>query len=401
MMLIYSILLLNVIFLFLTQKRSWEIYRNICKCLFVLISSYALYHSTSVEYVVLFLVSVVLILFLDRESATDILLMPILSLNTYLLISHVHHSAFISFVLYIIGILSLSSMFENKGQAISIFKFKSIDLCVYSIVYLFIYFLGYNATPQLIGRENEYLLYICLMLFSIVLTRSIEGVIFSAYKEDPQGPLYKKYIFKIYLLFALFVLPEQLKILKTCFLFLNADFQDIFVVSIILYFTLSLLREYIREDNNFTIFINIRLVVMNIILLTFFIKGDKFIIQLSYMAIPFVLIHLPCFENKKENRPIPVLKDKLLNYTLAIVLMGLGPSMIFKIKTDTLLFLLNRNIYLFYLFTLSMTLVVVKFLIFFIKNKGHLVQIKNPFYYIVFSCILCIYLFSSYIPDKM
>ncbi len=401
----YPILLLNIIAILLNRKNNLKSLFNICKVLFVSATIYILYTllpfplALSSNYIIPFSISIIFLLFLDNERKTDALLMSVVSINIYLLIENIYYSEFIAFMIYIAIILLLSSRFEKKEKIIGVLKKNILNVIFYTLGHFFIYFSKIEHHSKFFYSDNMYIVYTSLTLFIIVLMRSMEGSVFHPYNEYLDKAINKKYIFKIYLLFALFILPQHLLMLRPLFFLLNLDLQNLFLTTIIIVFILSLFREYLRKESNFTLLINIKLFVMSVILLTFLTKENAVTGNLYYMVLPFVFIHFPCFVEKDN---VLNVKTSILNYIFVVCVLGFGPSIVFAVKTYSLVLLLNHhNIYLFFLFVFSTTLGTIKFLTLFIKNRECLIQIKNPFYYIIFLFILCVYFFSAYIPDKM
>ena len=412
----YLILLVNIIAILLNKKDSPKSLCNVCKALFLFVIAYIairsipwistvflgpieapflffsqlLEHQRIFSVAIFYSISIIFLLFLDSERKTDILMMSVVSINIYLLIEKIYHREFISFMIYIITILVLSSKYEKKEKLIDILKKNILNVSFYTLGNFFIYFSKNES-------GNMYIVYMALVLLVVTLIRSMNGLAFHPYKEYLDEVPNKKYLFKIYLLFALFIFPQHLIMFRSIFSLLNSDLKNLFLITIVIAFMLSLLREYIRRESNFTIFINVKLFVMHIILLTFLTKEHS-INNLVHGFVPLVILHLPTFTRKKG---IPNVATGILNYSFVICVLGLVPSIIFAVKTYSLVFLLNHNIYLFFLFAMAASLATIKFLIFFVKNKEFLIQIKNPFYYVIFLFILYVYSFLIQIPDKM
>ena len=401
---IYLALFFNTVFILVNgrrlQNRLTKTLSTLLKVLFFFTLSYILYRVSlsdgktmlsSVVYLAFIFFSLPFVLFIGRKWKVDALMMSSLIMGIYFLFQNKYHGEFVSFLLYMLVNLVLMKKVEAKNLKVII-----VNISFYVLAWIFLYVSNYDFQQYLPGSIDMEILFLAFFFFNVVLSQCMGISPFYSHRDDYISVVDKKSIFKIDIIFFLIVFPIHLIMLERIFSILDAEYQDFFIITLVIMFFVSLIREYMKKEDDLTIFVNVKLVMMNIMLLTYLSRDREILETLCYVMIPFVLVHFP-FLTKENHQQ----KNNMLNYLFAFFVLGLGPSTIFKIKTYVLLLLFQYNKYLCFFFIFSTILVVIKFLIFFIKNQKYLVYIKNPVYYFVFLVVLCICLFSGHIPDKI
>ena len=402
---LYSALLLNIFFLWVatTEKITEPIKRRVvifCKIAFAATLYAALYEAFTMGienipsaglYIIFMVPSILVLLFLDGSNKIDVLIMPTILLNIYLLLQNRFNSEFLSFMSYMAVNLVLI-IGDDRKKGTQMLKSILTNISFYTLAWMIFYVLGQNDGIH-IGAT-----FISLGLFVVILLQCVGASPFCNYYDELYLKTEGKLMFKMGLLFVLFVMPIHLMMLKPVFSLLDDHLQNIFLALLVVFISASLWREYVRGSDELTAMVNIKLFIISIFLLVFLTEEYEFFQEFYYMSVPFVLVHMPIHTKKEE---IFCTKDRVLNYIFLFLVLGFSPSVVFKVKSYALLILFYQNPYLCFLFVLSATLVVINFLIFFIRNDQRLIYIKNPLYFAFFLAIICVYLFSVHIPDKI
>ena len=396
---IYLGLFISILFALFSSKHHSHRFVTIllaaCKFLFISTMVYVIFKENSLprEYSFFLIASIPLILILNNEWKSSALLMSVLLVNIFLLLYNENHNEFIMFMVYMLTGLVLTS-----PSRADVLRSLLINTSFYVMAWIFLYVSGHGQPNEEISME---ILFLALIFFTVILVQCVGISLFPNHRDE----LYLKKDksgFNSDILFTLFVLPVHLAMLRPIFFSLSEKFREMFLAVILFFFFVYLFQEYIkREKGNLMAVVNIKIIVIHVILSVYLAGPYEYEEILYYVAIPFVFIHFP-FAGRTGTEAIPPHnKTSILNYLFAFIAIGIGPSFIFKTKTYALLLLFRYNSYICLIFILLTTLVIIKFLIFFIKNRPPLIFHKKPLKALLFSVILFAYFFSGHIPDKM
>ena len=379
MMEMYGAVLSNIVFILVGTFWKNIYLKNICKAVFVVMISSMLFPIDEYHLILIPLVAVFVLSSSDGWEA-DALMMSIILIHIYLLLKDIHYGEFISFMSYIIA---TSAILSKESKKI----YDSLRPIFINISFYVLASMAYHLS------STTEMVFLSLVFFNMVLIQCIGISPFHSYRDNLSLIKNKLSLFKIDMTFVLFVFPIHLKMFNSLFSLVGQTFQDIFLSILFVLFFLSLYREYTKKESDFDLMANVKIVIISIMLINYLGSADFY-----YMAVPFLLVHYPLLKEKKE---FSNLKNTILNYLFFFLVLGLGPSAIFKVKTHTLLLIFHYNKYFFFFFILSTALVIIRFMMVFVGNTNRRIFIKNPLYFTAFFVIICVYLFSGYIPDKI
>lgn len=337
--------------------------------------------------------SVLLVLFLDDGPKTDMLLMPAVLVQVHLMDgAEGAPGEAVSFVVHSLAALALASAGGGPRPA---WVPRSI------LGGLSFYVLGW-ALPLASAPGDEGAAFLSLSLLSAVLLQGVGVSPFPSHRDALLPAAGRRAAFKMDVLFVLFVLPAHLARTRSLYLLLGPDLRALFLAFLVALLVLSFIRECAGRSDDLAATVNIKLIAAHVFLLAHLAPGASFAPSLHYAAVLPVLAHLPLAAGGPAppgSRPLP--GTGAANILFLFLVLGLGPSSIFKAKTYALLLLFRQSPLLCLPFVLATTLVSVKFLRVFIKNERRFLHIPGPRRLMAFIAVLCAIMFSGHITDRM